>query len=284
MSNDSPDEKKPDAAPDFRAADYWEERLSAEFSLQGVGDIGLPLSYNRWLYRVRASAFRHMLRCLKGAPERGTVLDVGSGTGFYIDQWLSRKPASLTGSDITETVVRNLSAQFPAASFVRCDIGGDLPASLEPASFDAISAYDVLFHIVDSDAYARAIRNFADLLKPGGYLIFSDNLVNSDQSHDKHQISRRESDVRDLLASNGLKVEKVFPMFIFMNDPVRSRSRVMRALFSRIYRIAARGEGWGQVAGTMLYPIEVMALRLMSRGPSTEILICRRQDCGGTGQ
>ncbi len=277
MTSEAPDEKKPVAPPDFKAADYWEERLSAEFSLQGVGDIGLPLSYNRWLYRVRASAFRHMLRSLKGAPERGKVLDVGSGTGFYIDQWQRRKPASLTGSDITETVVRNLSGQFPDAEFVQCDIGSDLPASLEPASFDAISAYDVLFHIVDSDAYARAMRNFADLLKPGGYLIFSDNLVNSDQSHDRHQISRREGDVRDLLASNGLVVEKIFPMFIFMNDPVRTRSRVMRALFSRIYRVAARGEGWGQVVGALLYPIEVIALRLMSRGPSTEILICRRK-------
>ncbi len=260
----------------FKAGDYWESRLSQHYTLQGVGDIGLPLSYNNWLYRVRASAFRHVLRQLQGDPTDWSILDVGSGTGFYIDQWTKRRPSGLTGADITATAVRNLSSRFPESTFMQCDIGSDLPEALQPETLDVITAYDVLFHIVEAGPYARAMGNFSRLLKPGGYLIFSDNLVSAGRNHDTHQISRTEDDIRDLLRQNGFTVEKVVPMFVFMNDPVRSRSRIMRALFNRIYRLAARGEICGQIVGAMLYPIEIAGLRLLSRGPSTEIFICRR--------
>ncbi|MDF1731431.1 MAG: class I SAM-dependent methyltransferase [Minwuia sp.] len=260
----------------FKAGDYWESRLSQHYTLQGVGDIGLPLSYNNWLYRVRASAFRHVLKHLQGNPGDWSILDVGSGTGFYIEQWTQRRPRMLAGADITATAVRNLSGRFPNAVFMQIDIGSDLPETLQPGSLDVITAYDVLFHIVEKEPYARAMRNFSDLIRPGGYLIFSDNLVDDGRNHDTHQISRTEGDVRDLLHQNGFSIEKVVPMFVFMNDPVRSRSRIMRALFNRIYRLAARSETWGQVVGAALYPIEVAALRLLSRGPSTEIFICRR--------
>ena len=261
----------------FQAGDYWESRLSAHYTLQGVGDIGLPLSYNRWLYNVRASAFRHVLGLIDGKPADWDILDVGSGTGFYIDQWNRRSPRTLTGADITATAVRNLTERFPGARFLQCDIGSDLPEALQPGSLDVISAYDVLFHIVEAEPYARAMRNFADLLRPGGYLIFSDNLVDAGRSHDTHQISRTEGDVRALLQQSGFSVMKVVPMFVFMNDPVRSNSRIMRALFNRIYRLAARGERWGEIVGAALYPLEIASLRLMSRGPSTEIFICRRE-------
>ncbi len=37
------------------------------------------------------------------------------------------------------------------------------------------------------------------------------------------------------------------------------------------------GEARGRVVGAILYPVEVAGLRLLSRGPSTEIFICRRE-------
>ena len=42
---------------DFGAKDYWENRLRERYDLTGVGDIGLPKSYNEALYRVRAYGF-----------------------------------------------------------------------------------------------------------------------------------------------------------------------------------------------------------------------------------
>lgn len=244
-----------------------------------MGDIGLPVSYNQMLYAVRRSAFGHVLGKIRGrAADYWTVLDIGSGTGFYVDLWERAGIRGLTGSDITETAVHNLAVRHPAAQFVQCDIGGDLPPALAGTEADVVSAFDVLFHIVDDDAYARAIANIAYMLRPGGHFLFSDNLSDRVQRHGPHQVSQSEPEVRALLAKNGFEIRRIVPMFVLMNDPVRSQSRLMRKLFSLIYRLAARGEGWGRVVGGALYPVEIALIRLLRRGPSTEIFICQKQD------
>jgi len=262
--------------PNFNARGYWETRLADRFYLRGVGDIGFPSSYNEYLYRVRANVFRLVLRSLSGRIEDWSVLDVGSGTGFYVDQWLTRTPARMMGADIARTAVRTLAERYPGTEFVRCDIGATLPESFEVGSFDVISAFDILFHIVDDEAYGRAIQNFSKLLKPNGYLVFSENLSDRLQYHGSHQVWRVEQSVIALLKDTGFEVQKVVPMFVIMNDPVRSRSWLMRRLFSLISRLAVRGEGWGRVIGAVLYPIEVVAVRVLSRGPSTEIFVCQK--------
>ena len=53
------------------------------------------------------------------------VLDVGSGTGFYIDLWRRLGVRSVTGSDIAEKAVEELSARYPSNRFVRLDIGAE---------------------------------------------------------------------------------------------------------------------------------------------------------------
>lgn len=260
----------------FDAGAYWESRLSKRYDSQGVGDIGLPISYNDALYRIRCHAFATALRKTGATVQGKHVLDIGSGTGFYIRQWLARGVATLTGSDITQTAVDALSVAVPQARFQRCDIGGDLPDEIAEERFDFVSAMDMLFHIVDDAAYARAIANIGSLLQPGGHFIFSDNLLDRTIVHGPHQISRAEIRTRELLASAGLEVLGTVPMFVFMNDPVRSRNRALRKLFNLTYRLAARGEGWGRMIGTIWFPVELLAIRLLTRGPSTELFVCRK--------
>ncbi len=270
-----PDKMEPAAKP-FDAGSYWESRLSVRYNSQGVGDIGLPLSYNDALYRIRGHAFALAL-AKTGASVRGKrVLDIGSGTGFYIQQWLKREPSALTGSDITQTAVDALSEAVPEAAFLRCDIGGDLPEGIVNESFDFVSAIDMLFHIVDDAAYARAIANVGILVPEGGHFIVSDNLSDRSIVHGPHQISHAETRTRELLTQNGFKVLGTVPMFIFMNDPVRSKNRILRKLFNMTYRLAARGEGWGKLMGALWFPFEWLAIRLARRGPSTEFFICRK--------
>src|SRR5262245_1706679 len=102
------------------------------------------------MYRVRGEVFDRVVDELgttsgRGRPAR--VLDVGAGTGFYVDRWLARK-ASVTGVDLTEVSVRNLRERFPAARFIQADIGAPLgpPLADEIGTFDVVSAFDVLFH------------------------------------------------------------------------------------------------------------------------------------------
>jgi SAM-dependent methyltransferase len=260
----------------FDAKAYWESRLGERFDLRGVGDIGLSTAYNGYLYRMRALAFRRAVRRLGLRPGDLDVLDVGSGTGFYVDQWLRLGVAGLTGSDLTETAVSQLSLTRPLAQFVRCDIGGPLPEALADRQFDVVSAFDMLFHIVNDDSYAAAIANFARLVRPGGHLIFSDNLGDRAIMHGPHQKSRSEAEATALLRTQGFRPVGTLPMFVLMNDPVRSNSRWLKRIFGRVQGYAARGEREGQAIGRVMLPMDALLTAILARGPSTEIYLWRR--------
>ncbi len=49
---------------------------------------------------------------------------------------------------------------------------------------------DVLFHIVDDEGYARAIRNLAALLAPGGLLVLTENFLHRDTGRARHEVDR----------------------------------------------------------------------------------------------
>lgn len=259
----------------FRADIYWEDRLRSDYDERGVGDIGLSLSYNSWLYAVRRGVFRRLIKQLPIAPSDTRVLDVGSGTGVYVREWQSWGARQVTGCDITQIAVDRLAHEFPRVRFLRVDIGGQELNGLVPESYEVVSALDVLFHIVDDSCYDRAIRNIASLVVPGGWFIYSDNLVQRRMAI-PHYVSREEPDILETLRRNGFRVCRRVPMFVLMNDPVRTSSRLVRRWFSLVRRLACRGETMGALIGATLYPIELAATRLVRNGPATEILACQR--------
>ncbi len=90
------------------------------------------------------------------------MLDVGSGTGFYVGLWREAGAASIRGSDVSPTAVARLRTRaFPAIRIDRFDLSGaaeDLP----DGPFDLVSAFDVLFHLIDDAAYGRALAKSVD--------------------------------------------------------------------------------------------------------------------------
>lgn len=204
-----------------------------------------------------------------------SVLDIGSGTGVYVDEWRRWGAAKVTGVDITPTAVERLRAAFPAFKFIHSDIG---EASQPPdinGGYSAVSAFDVLFHIVDDARYQQALKNIFNALSPRGWFLYSENLV-PHESRLAHYVSRGETTILDSLRQNGFEVVSRAPMFVFMNDPVRTRSRVLRRWYSLLHRVAGSGEVIGGLVGAALYPVELAATRIMKHGPGTEILVCRR--------
>ena len=153
--------------PSFDAASYWENRLRGNVALEKIGYLGLGRQYNQWLYRVRKTVFRRTVKSLNVDLGKSSVLDVGSGSGFYIQQWKSLGAKEIVGLDITTAAVEHLQSKFPNVTFHKADIGEacELPAK---GTFDLFSAFDVLFHIVDDARYRKAIANIHALLRPGG--------------------------------------------------------------------------------------------------------------------
>ena len=97
---------------EFKVRDYWESRLKQDYSLQGVGYQRLGKQYNKWMYRLRAHVFQRVARGLGVDWSTARVLDVGSGTGFYVEQWHKLGVPKVVGLDITEVAVHELRRSF----------------------------------------------------------------------------------------------------------------------------------------------------------------------------
>ena len=264
----------------FRVRDYWESRLRQSYSLQGVGYQRLGTQYNKWMYRLRARVFQRVARGLGVDWSSARVLDVGSGTGFYVEQWHRLGVPQVTGVDITQVAVEQLRTRFPGDEFEQLDVGKPLPAHgsrlTAHAGFDAVSAMDVLFHIVDDAEYAQAFRNIASRLKPGGWFIWSDNFLRHETERVTHQVSRSLAESEAAVRQAGLQIVRRVPMFVVMNHPTDSRSRLARLAWTAMVAPAALAEPLGWLVGAALYPLDLALTNVMRESPTTEIMVCRR--------
>ncbi len=258
----------------FNPQDYWEKRLEKSFNLHGVGDISLGVNYNNYLYEIRKYAFHHMMKNLKLNFSSVQVMDIGSGTGFYIERWKELVVKSIHGTDITNVVVKNLSKQFPDSSFSQLDIGEKIENPTP--THDIISAFDVLFHIVDDTRFEQAISNIHGLLNEGGHFVISDNFVHGETKRMEHQIIRSHSYMSQTIENAGFKLIKTSPMFVLMNDPVDTKNRFIKKLFWLITKYVSKSEGMGKFIGSILKPIEKILISLKNESPSTEIKLYQK--------
>ncbi|MGD2128288.1 MAG: class I SAM-dependent methyltransferase [Lysobacterales bacterium] len=267
----------PPGTPLQSPRDFWDQRLGDRPDASSVGCAGFGRRYNDWLYRVRRSGFRRLVRRLSVSPANCRVLDVGSGTGFYIEQWRAMGATRIEALDFSQSAVRHLRGRFPSMAVHHADLSApSLP--LESGQYDLISAFDVLFHLVEDAAYARAIANVSNLLKPGGFLLLSENFTHRERPRASwYHYSRPLKTIEHQLQANGLRLIERRPMFVLMNAPDDSGSRLLGNWWRGVSRIAMAGERAGWLAGASLYPIEQLLTGLLREGPSTEWAICRRE-------
>lgn len=259
----------------FDARGYWERRLEGNWNLQGVGFRRLGRRFNEWAYRVRRDVFLRLVR--ESVPDLATanVLDIGSGTGFYVERWQELGVSRITGFDLTDAAVAKLRQAFPGVTFHRGDIS-DGDDALPSAGFDVVSAMDVLFHIVDDARYEAAIKTIHGLLKPGGRFVWSDGFPHDAEMRDEHIVCRRLAEIERMVCGTGFTIERRVPMFVLMNNPVDVRSRALKAVWYGAAGLFSRTEALGGFAGWLLYPLESRLVRSRSESPTTEIMVCRK--------
>jgi SAM-dependent methyltransferase len=265
----------------FDARSYWERRLARHPGREGVGHAGLGEGLNRWMYRVRARVFaREVAPLLAGLPSR-LVLDVGSGTGFYLRLWRRLGAEPVAATDIAGTAVERLRAGFPGVAVERWTLGEPPPPALAGRRFGAISAVDVLFHVLDDDAYERAFAALAALLEPGGLLVFTENFLRHGELRVPHQRSREYERIVAVVRAAGLEIVRRRPLFWLMNAPHDSRSRLHALWWRALSGVAARSDRAGALLGAALYWPELAATRLLRDGPSTELMLCTLRSGAG---
>ncbi len=253
---------------------YWEDRHQAAVGLSGVGYLGLK-GYNEWMYRVRKRVFRRVLRPYAERLRAARVLDVGSGTGFYLSEWTRLKVGALTGCDFSTVALERLRAAFPALSIEHLDITTEDTGALDRLGrFDFVSIIDVLYHIVDDALYARAFQNLARLLAPGGVLVFTENfLQRTPRGGNAWQILRELREIEAAAARAELRITSRVPWFMLMNGPVDTDSRILKGGWWAIQKISGRSRIAGFAMGAAMYPAEVLLTKAFAESPTSEIAL-----------
>lgn len=262
-------------APDFRADSFWDQRLQRDYTLKGVGFRRLGLEYNRWMYAVRRDVFMETVRSTGLDIGRSDILDVGSGTGFYVDLWAELGASSVSGVDISETAVARLRDRHPQMTFSRADVGDEI-SPLPSSSYDAVSAMDVLFHIVDDRRFRNAIGNIHGALKPGGLFVWSDYFLHGREWRIQHQACRSLADIEGILDGSGFEISQRGPMFVLMANPLDA-GWFVRMLWYAAASLVSVSERFGGAVGRILYPREKRLIASRAEGPSTEIMVCRKR-------
>lgn len=251
---------------------YWDRRLDRKWSLQGVGLARVSRRYNNWLYRVRSRVFHRVIGALDVEPRGARVLDVGAGVGFYVERWL-RLGADVDGVDIADSAVRRLGPRYPGANFERLDISDDV-AGLR-GDYDIVDAFDMLFHIVDDERHERAIKNVYELLRDGGYFVFTDVFARRRTQPSAHYVRRSLAEIEDVVRGAGFEVVRRQPAFVLMNYPYDS-NRWHRKLWRHVMAPMMRSELFGGLLGALLYGPELALTRALRESPTTEVMVCRK--------
>ena len=113
---------------------------------------------------VKRTYGRQLKRALRLACRRGNILDVGCGNGFFLERAL----------DIGFEKVFGVEPSVGAVQAARPDIRPNIvtgmfkPGMFPPDSFDVITFFMLLDHLLEPKQFLSAIRK---MLKPGGFVI-----------------------------------------------------------------------------------------------------------------
>jgi SAM-dependent methyltransferase len=269
--------------PAYDPQEYW-ATLHRHDGLRSVGQSGLPESLNLWLYRI---ARRNVVRFLRmhGRPDLvGKVaLDVGSGTGFWIDVWRTMGASRVDGVEFVPRAIERLREAFPDSTFMAGDIAepGVLPTE---AQYDFVAVMNVLLHIIDEERFATAVRHIAATLRPGGRLLLAEPALVRPGSVRPHKpgassVARPIGRYRESLEAAGLRFVALGPSTVVGANPIETddpRYRWYAGAWKRIGRWARR---WPNRAGVLGRGLAVVDRALIATGaaPSGKLLLFERE-------
>ena len=101
-------------------------------------------------------------------PRECDVLDIGSGAGHWIDFWLDRESASVTGIEISDEAISALRSQYRENDKVSILHGDVSSPDIDLSEYDIVNAIGVMFHIVEDERWEQAISNICSSLRDGG--------------------------------------------------------------------------------------------------------------------
>jgi len=205
---------------------YWNKRLLHNFNLSAVGHIGFNEYYNRWLYKAKIKVLREAMKSLCISIYEKTICDIGCGTGFFVGFYHDQKAKKIIGIDITNISIDNLKKKYPQYKFIKGDISSPQLVSTINSSFDILNVFDVLYHIIDDEAFIQAITNIVSLTKKNGIILLSDLAGQNNISVAQHVKFRNRKFYENILRENNARIIGIYPLYYFMNRPILGKVNI----------------------------------------------------------
>ena len=145
-------------------------------------------------------------RFLALLPERGTVLDIGCGSGEPIDRYIIERGFQLTGIDSSRSLVDICRARFPGNFWAQAD----MRTLALKRSFDGLLAWDSFFHLRPTDQ-RMMFDVFAAHASPSSALMFTSGpaageVVGSYRGEPLYHGSLAPEEYRSLLTRSGFSL------------------------------------------------------------------------------
>jgi SAM-dependent methyltransferase len=147
---------------------FWEQRHVAFDPWRSGGDRGLSAEENYEFYAIRLGRILELLRRHAGGERGLRVLDAGCGRGHVTDA-LRRCGHIAVGIDSSATAIAHATEAY--GPHFRCH---PLDQMRPDTLFDVVLCLDVLFHVLDDDAWRAALRAFARYAAAEATLLLTD--------------------------------------------------------------------------------------------------------------
>lgn len=264
----------------YDAKEYWSKRLEGSLTLSRVGFSQFGQSYNEYMYKMKRQVLERAILKYKIDTPSIRILDIGCGNGFYVDIWRQKGVRGLTGIDITAISVKELSIKYPTFSFYEADISSptlikDLP--LGSGKFDIVTAFDILFHIVDDDKFEQAIKNIGMLCSENGFIFITDLFLHKRPYVIFHQKSRLLKEYVSTLSKQGIKIIDRIPVHYLLGAPVDIPNELLQKILLRFWwgGVVGMTERTTHLLGPCFFALDSVLTRLFNESPSTEMIICK---------
>jgi SAM-dependent methyltransferase len=265
---------------------YWKSRVAGQIDLGVVGLRSLGREYNEYIYRRRLEVITAVIRDSKKPISKLRVLDIGCGSGFYVEFWRNLGVGDLVGLDVSADSVALMTARYPDFTFHAMDATDSAAFEGIEGKFDIITIFDVMYHIIDDDSALRLLLNVSGRLSDGGAILLFDHIGRRDYSFVGHVRFRGRETYRSWLNVAGLSLTRRVPLFVFLIPPVCG-IKVADYMVSGLYKIAGvffrLVAPVGRFFGLLFYKIDEIARVAHVRLPNQELLVLSRSLTAGDG-
>ena len=213
----------------FDAATFWDHRLGEGSHLEATGTHPFSEEYQRYLYGLKEVAIRRLLKPWAARLRGARVLNVGCGWGYFEPFFEACGASEVVGVDFVGDTIAQLRTSRPQYTYLKADISEPLPEALAGRSFDVVTAFDLLYHIVEPARFDRAITNLCSLCRrDGGLLLWTDAPARPYDTAHPHCRYRHWSAYRNVFGQLGVKQRAALPMYCCFDTYNRWTERMGR--------------------------------------------------------